>query len=162
MSQENEIVSAEFESIDVAMRADLSTFAGITHPDVFVLQFCDVFNASWHLLTEAAVKSNDFTNLAIGLPRGFGKSAVIKLFCLYTVLFSPKKFILITAANQAKASALLADIRLSMGQPNIKAIYGNWEIDVEVDRADLLKFTWRGKSMVIAALGSGGDPRGMN
>ena len=161
MSSEQKL-AVDYPSLVEALKVDLTTLAGTTHPEVFTLDFCDVFNAAWYLLTEAAQKEKDFTNLAIGLPRGFGKSAMIKLFCLHAILFSPKKFILLTAANQAKANSLLADIRMSMGQPNIKELFGNWELDKEIDRADLLKFTWRGKSVVIAALGSGGDPRGLN
>lgn len=140
----------------------MDMLAGLALPDVLSILFPPVFKALWQLLTEAAAKLGDFTQLAVGLPRGFGKTTVIKLFALWCILFSKKQFILIVGSNQSKAEAILADICFLLDEPNIKAIFGDWKVSQEVNRQDLKKFQIAGKTMVLACLGAGGDPRGLN
>lgn len=140
----------------------MDMLAGISLPDVLSLLFPPVFKALWQLLTEAASRLGDFTQLAVGLPRGFGKTTVIKLFALWCILFSKRQFILIVGSNQAKSEAILADICFLLDEPNIKSLFGDWKQTQEVNRQDLKKFQIAGKTMVLACLGAGGDPRGLN
>ena len=57
---------------------DMDMLAGLAIPEVLNLLFPPVFKAIWQLVTEAASHEDD-TQLAIGLPRGFGKTTVVKL-----------------------------------------------------------------------------------
>lgn len=140
----------------------MDMLAGLALPDILTILFPSVFKALWQMLIEAAAKLGDFTQIAVGLPRGFGKTTVIKLFALWCILFSKKQFILIVGSNQSKAEAILADICFLLDEPNIKAIFGDWKVSQEVNRQDLKKFQIAGKTMVLACLGAGGDPRGLN
>ena len=150
------------EQIVQLAETEMDMLAGLALPDVFTILFPPVFKALWQLLCDAAKKVGDFTQLAVGLPRGFGKTTVIKLFALWCILFSKKQFILIVGSNQTKAEAILADICFLLDEPNIQAIFGDWKQQQEMNRQDLKKFSIAGKTMVLAALGAGGDPRGLN
>ena len=141
---------------------DMDVLAGLALAEVLTLLYPPVFKAIWQLITTSAAAVRDFTQLAIGLPRGFGKTTVIKLFILWLILFSTKKYILITASNQEKARRILADVRRLFSQPNIYALFGNILADKETDNQDILIFTFQGRLITIQALGSGGDPRGSN
>lgn len=142
-------------------KADLDVLAGLALPEVFTLLFPPVFKAIWQLLVDSAEKTED-TKLDIGLPRGFAKTTVVKLYILYLVLFSDKRYILITAANAPKASHILADVKLLLTAPNIKALFGNILIDAESNNTTLLSFTFNGRRINIQSLGAGQDPRGAN
>jgi hypothetical protein len=161
MSDEQQTGYNREEVIELA-KSDMDMLAGLALPDVLTILFPPVFKALWQMLTEAAAKVGDFTQLAVGLPRGFGKTTVIKLFALFTILFSKKQFILIVGSTQTKAEAILADICFLLDEPNIKALFGDWQVEVEVNRQDLKKFKIAGKTMILACLGAGGDPRGLN
>ena len=143
-------------------KLDMDMLAGLALPDTFTLTFPPIFKSLWTLITDAAQTSGDFTKVALGLPRGFGKTAVIKLFALYIILHTKRKFVLITGANQSKAENILADVMMLLSEPNIIKVFGDYRHTVEMKRADLVKFTLFGKTTIIAALGSGGDPRGLN
>ena len=111
---------------------DMDMLAGLAIPEVLNLLFPPVFKAIWQLITEAAYLPDD-TQLAIGLPRGFGKTTVVKLYILFLVLFTNKRFILITALNQDKAKAILRDVDLLLTSPNIRALFGNIKADSSSD-----------------------------
>ena len=140
---------------------DMDMLAGLAIPEVLNLLFPPVFKAIWQLITEAAYLQDD-TQLAIGLPRGFGKTTVVKLYILFLVLFTNKRFILITALNQDKAKAILRDVDLLLTSPNIRALFGNIKADSSSDNKEEKQFTYKGRIITIKALGAGGDPRGSN
>ena len=146
----------QLASIDMDLLAGLALGSIVTHT------FPPVFLAIWNLLLSSASTAKDFTQLAIGLPRGFGKTTVIKLFIFWLVIYSTKKYILITASNQAKAERILGDVRRLFSSENIKSLFGNVLYKCETDRADLLVFNFGGRLITIQCLGSGGDPRGSN
>lgn len=150
------------EEIVELASTDLDMLAGLALPSVLTLLFPPVFVAIWQLLTNSALKSKDFTKLAIGLPRGFGKTTMLKLFIFWLVLFSDKQYILITASNQKKAENILADVMRLFNSANIQAIFGNPLSDKERDTTDFKQFYFGGRLITLQALGSGGDPRGSN
>src|SRR6478736_3114505 len=73
----------------------LDFLAALALPTVFKYLFPMVFQSIWNWLVLYVHKVRDFSQLAIGLPRGFGKTMLIKIFILYTILFTKKQFILI-------------------------------------------------------------------
>lgn len=143
-------------------RNSLDFLAGLAMPTVYQFHYPPVFLVVWNWLLSYAHKTRDFSQLALGLPRGFSKTTVMKLFILYCILFTEKRFILIVAENLRKAENILSDIIDMLDEQNIKKVFGDWRIGIETDRQDLKKFGFRGRPIIIAALGSGGDPRGLN
>lgn len=155
---------AAYHSDDIINLAshDIDMLAGLALPEILTLLFPPVFVAIWQLMTESALVKRKDTQLAIGLPRGLGKTTLLKLYMLWLVLYSSKRFILVTALNQGKAQKILADVKRLFSSPNIRALFGNILADCETNNADSIIFTFRGRLITIQALGAGGDPRGSN
>ena len=163
LPQEPEVVSSAFkaqEVVDLA-KESLDFLAGLAMPLVYEYAFPPVFLTVWSWLTEYAHKQRDFSQLALGLPRGFGKTMLMKLFLLYCILFTNRKFILICCETSQKAVNILADVMLMLEEDNIKRTFGHWNIGAEVDRQELKKFAFRGRSITILAAGAGTAIRGI-
>ena len=132
----------------------------ITLPDC-LLSF-SISEKKIEVVLERTAFCKSLSILAIGLPRGFGKTTVVKLYILFLVLFTNKRFILITALNQDKAKAILRDVDLLLTSPNIRALFGNIKADSSSDNKEEKQFTYKDRIITIKALGAGGDPRGSN
>jgi len=147
---------AAFEASQVHELAknNLDFLAGLSMPTIFEYCFPPVFILVWNWLIAYAHKERDFSQLALGLPRGFGKTTVIKLFILYCILFTNKKVQL--AVN------IVADVMDMLNERNIISVFGDWKLGIETDKVDLKKFGFRGRNIIIAATGEGGSIRGFN
>lgn len=132
-------------------RKSLDFLAGIAIPTVYQYGFPPVFLAVWDWLVEYIHKQRDFSQLALGLPRGFGKTMLMKLFILYCILFTGKKFILVLCENQTKSNNIIADVSDMLNEPNIKNTFGDWRIGLETERLDLKKFGFRGRNITLMA-----------
>ena len=106
--QETSFNSQEVQDLS---KNSLDFLAALAMPVVFKYLFPPVFKAIWDWLLSYVHRARDFSQLAIGLPRGFGKTMLIKIFVLYCVLFTKKSFILIICGTQTKANNILADIQ---------------------------------------------------
>lgn len=145
--------SAAFEAqqiVDLAKNS-LDFLAGLAMPTIYRYCFPSVFLSVWQWLLSYAHKDRDFSQLALGLPRGFGKTVLIKLFILYVVLFTSRKFVLILAENQSKANNILADVCDMLVEPNITTTFGDYRVGLETDRLDLKKFGFRGRNIILMA-----------
>ena len=150
------------EQVTELARSSLDFLAGLSMPLVFRYCFPPVFISIWIWLVSYVQKARDFSQLAIGLPRGFGKTSVIKLFILYCILFTKKQFILVINDTAAKAENTISDVIDMLEEPNIKAVFGDWKLGVEKDTQEIKKFGFRGRNIILAALGAGSSMRGLN
>ncbi len=141
---------------------DMDFFAGVVMPEVATLAFPDFYLWLWGTLAEIVQRTRDFSKYAIGLPRGHGKTMVVKLFIVYCILFTKKKYILVIGANVAKAKAIVADVCDMLDSANVQTIFGNWRYALETDTQELKKFTFMGRSIIIEAAGYGTAIRGAN
>lgn len=138
-------------------------FLGIlAAPSVFIYALPPVLLAVWQLLSQKVVLQRDFSQLALGLPRGIGKTMLMKLFVLYCILFTNKKFIVVICATATFAENFIADVFSMLSEPNIRQIFGDWQLAVTQDRQDQKNFGFRGRNIVVAAIGAGGSVRGLN
>src|SRR5205814_1664255 len=106
------------EVIDLAQK-DLNFFAGICIPDIFKYFFPYIFIAIWNLLVEATKEPRGILRLAIGLPRGFAKTAFLKIYCVFVILFTNRNFILVVCNTEQLAHNFLADVFDILASPNI-------------------------------------------
>lgn len=143
-------------------KESLDYLSAVANPEGHLANFPPTYQACWTLLLTYIHMVRDFSKLAIGLPRGFGKTTFMKLFVLYVLLFTDRKFILIVAANAKLASNIVADICDFLDTPNIKAIFGDWRLGLEKDTQELKKFGFRGRNIILAAIGESGSVRGFN
>ncbi len=139
------------EEVSALARESLDFLAALAMPLIYRYKFPPVFISVWAWLQEYIHKSRDFSQLALGLPRGFSKTTLMKLFILYVILFSSRKFILILAENQTKANNIVADICDMLSELNIKRAFGDWRLALETDRQDLKKFGFRGRNIILMA-----------
>lgn len=142
-----------FESTEVSQlaRDSLDFLAALAMPLIYEYRFPPVFIAVWAWLREYIHKQRDFSQLALGLPRGFGKTALMKLFLLYVIIFTDRKFILVLAENQTKANNIVADVCDMLAEDNIRKAFGDHRIGLETDRQDLKKFGFRGRNIILMA-----------
>lgn len=148
------------EVTDLA-RSSLDFLAGLAMPTIYEYSFPPVFLSVWDWLLGYAQKKRDFSQLALGLPRGFGKTALMKLFILYCILFTDRRFILIICENASKAINILSDITDMLNEDNIKKTFGDWRLGLETDRQDLKKFGFRGRNIILLAVGADSGIRGI-
>lgn len=158
------ITEASFSSQEVQTLAkeEMDFLAALAMPTIFQFGFPPVFKAVWQWLVGEIFKIRSFPQLALGLPRGFGKTTVIKLFILFCILFTQKKFILIISATATLAENILSDVVDMLEEPNIKNTFGDWKLGIEKDTQSIKKFGFRNRNITIAALGAGTSLRGLN
>lgn len=161
ISTVEEITTSREDLIELC-KSDPDALAAMAMPEVFEYCWPTVFVSIWHWLLETVHKKRDFSKLAIGLPRGFGKTTIVKLFILYCILFTDRKFILILSATKDLAINIISDIMDMLSEPNIKSLFGDWSVGVEVDQKHLKKFRFRGRDIIIAGIGAEGSVRGLN
>lgn len=157
-----EEISVSAQEVHQNAKESLDFLAALCMPLIFKYYFPPVFLSVWQWLTSYVQRTRDFSQLVLGLPRGFGKSTVVKLFIIYCILFTSKKFILIIAANAKLAENILADVIDMLEEPNIRKVFGDWKLGVETDTQALKKFGYRGRNITIAAVGSETSVRGLN
>lgn len=154
-------LSFNTQQVHDSAKSSLDFLAALALPTVFQFCFPPVFLSVWDWLLSYIHKSRDFSQLALGLPRGFGKTMLMKIFILYCILFTTRKFILIICENQSKANNILADIIDMLNEPNIKKVFGDWKLGVETDRQDLKKFGFRGRNIILMGAGADSGIRGI-
>lgn len=147
--------------VEVSARDSLDFLAALAMPLVFRYLFPPVFKAVWTWLLSYIHRSRDFSQLALGLPRGFGKTMLIKIFILYCILFTKRKFILIICGTQGKANNIITDIASMLDERNIKSVFGDWRVALPTDRQDLKRFGFRGRNIILMGAGAESDIRGI-
>lgn len=155
-------IGASSEQIQELAKNDLDFLAAIVMPLIFTYCFPPVFKSVWAWLLSYVNQHRTFPQLALGLPRGFGKSTLMKIFLIYCILFTDRKFILIVASIAKYAENILSDVMDMLEEPNIKAVFGDWKLGVEKDTQSLKKFGFRGRNIIIATVGAEGSVRGLN
>lgn len=165
MQEENtRVTEAAFNTGEVQglAKTSLDFLAALAMPLIFSFCFPPVLKAVWQWLLDHTFKLRSFPQLALGLPRGFAKTTLIKLYILYCILFTQKKFILIISSTATLAENILSDITDMLNEPNIKRAFGDWKLGVEKDTQSIKKFGFRGRNVTLAALGAGASMRGLN
>ena len=151
----------ETQQVHDAAKNSLDFLAALALPLVFKYLFPQVFKSIWAWLLANVTKHRDFSQLAIGLPRGFGKTMLIKIFVLYCILFTKKQFILVICGTEGKAKNIIADIMGMLDEQNIKRVFGDWKLGATIDRQDLKRFGFRGRTIILMAAGANSDIRGI-
>ena len=158
-----EEVGASATEVQDLAKQDLDFLAALIMPTIFEFCFPKVFKSVWDwLLSPSFYSVRSFPQLALGLPRGFGKTTLVKIYIMYCMLFTNKKFILIISATAKLAENILSDVMDMLEEPNIKRVFGDWKLGVEKDTQSLKKFGYRGRNITLAAIGAESSLRGLN
>jgi hypothetical protein len=158
-----EIEENSFETKEVIefARTSLDFLAALCMPIIYKYAFPPVFLGIWKFLLSKVHLVRDFSQLAIGLPRGFGKTMLIKIFIIYCILFTNRKFILVCCGTQQKAINIITDVMTMLSELNIITVFGDWKMGVQTDRQELKRFGFRGRNIILLGFGVGGDVRGI-
>jgi hypothetical protein len=158
-----DIKEAFFDATQVQEMAKNSVdfLAGLALPGVFKYLFPSVYIAAWNWLLSYVHRERDFSQLALGLPRGFAKTTFIKIFLLYCILFTKRRFIIVFSENQQKANNIISDVIDMLSGVNVLKVFGDWKIGAENNRQDFKKFGFRGRDIVLMA-GTVETARGIN
>lgn len=162
MSSDLTSLSVDREETIKTAKDSLNFFAALALEDIFRFLYPAIFLAIWQILTTAIEATRGRTRLAIGIPRGFGKTILLKLYVLYVILFTDRKFILIVCNTQELAENFLADVADMLSSTNIVGIFGNWKLAAERDTLKIKKFSFRGRNIILAAAGAKTSLRGLN
>lgn len=155
-------IHVKHEEVMTAAEQDVNFLAALAMPTVFEYMFPPLMIAAWGLMKDAVFKVRDFSQLCLGIPRGHGKTTLIKLFILFCILFTKKNFILVISSTAALAENIIADVVDMLNEDNIKKVFGDWKVGLEKDTQELKKFTFRGRTVILAAIGAEGSMRGLN
>lgn len=156
-------IESRFNVDEVILNAEesLDFLCALAMPHVYEYAFPPKYLDLWAWLKDYIHRVRDFSQLAVGLPRGFSKTTLFKLFCLYVILFTDRKFILVICANEDKAIDFITDVMGMLREPNIRKVFGDYTLGVETSTKQKHIFTYRSRKIVLKALGSNGDPRGI-
>lgn len=160
----NEQQESRFNVDEVIINAEesLDFLCALAMPHVYEYAFPPKYLDLWAWLKDYIHRVRDFSQLAVGLPRGFSKTTLFKLFCLYVILFTDRRFILVICSNEDKAISFLTDVVGMLKEFNIKKIFGDYTLGIETATKENYIFTFRGRKIILKALGANGDPRGIN
>lgn len=132
-------------------KKSLDFLAAMALPTIWRYFFPDMYQAAWQWLLSYVHKTRDFSQLALGLPRGFAKTTFVKIFLLYVILFTERKFILVCAETHEKAVNIVSDVMAMLDEPNIKKVFGDWRLGKSAEQLGKKVFGFRGREISIVA-----------
>lgn len=149
----------------VAAAEQLNVLASIAIPHVMQFLFPPMFEYFWQACcTKISNLAGDvpFPQLALGIPRGHGKTIFLKLLILYIILFTDRKFILVVCAKESLAESIIADVVDMLEHSNIRTLFGDWDADIKTDRQNKKVFHYRGRNIILLGAGTGTSFRGIS
>lgn len=155
-------VTVKLKEVIDGCKNNLDFLAAFLLPDIFKYNFSHTFTQLWTLVTSKLPLLRDFTKIAVGLPRGLGKTTVIKLLIMYILFFTDRHFICLYSSREGLAVNILTDIKSMLATFNVKATFGDYTLAVETNTKQELNFAFRGRNIIIMALGAGTSMRGIN
>lgn len=156
-----QLVQVNLEEQKERVRTSLDDLAATLDPLTCVAAFPAIFCNIFQLLTTALMAISGVHRFAVSLPRGHGKTIVMKLILYWAIIFSPKRFIVVVCKTEELAENLIRDVWDFLSSDNSVALFGKPE-SIETDRGLKKVFKFRGKSIVLQAMGSESSVRGLN
>ncbi len=145
-----------------AAEADLNFLSALVLGEHMLFLFPGMFIAIWNFLKSKIFLTRDFSQLAIGIPRAFAKTTFVKIFIVYCVLFTTKRFPLVISSNEDHAINIIKDVCEMLAMTNILSLFGDFSINMERNQAQCKIFKFRGRRVILAGFGAKGSVRGLN
>lgn len=149
------------EAINLAER-DLNFLAALCLTEHMKFLFPPMFVAMWGFLKEKVNLFRQFPQLAVGIPRGFAKTTLVKIWIVYCVLFTDKRCIVVVSAIEDHAINIIRDVCEMLSHPNIVTLFGRWDINIKRKQESCKIFAFRGRTIILGAIGTTGSIRGLN
>ena len=153
------------EQVYAKLATDLNFLSRFLLGEVFQFDWPPLIIAVWTLLIQSVASLQDYageSNLAIGIPRGFAKSTLMKIFCCYCLMFTRHTFILVVGNVDSNAANIIKDIQSMLGSENAINYFGDPDAEVFSARLDFKHYMYQGKSCILKAKGGRTSLRGLN
>jgi len=162
--EEQEVSQASYEQAQVfeAARTSLDFLAALAAPTLVKYLFPPVLISAWNWLQSYINKPRDFSKLALGLPRGFGKTTFIKFFIMFCILFTNRRYLIVISATEKHAINIITDVCTMLANSNIISVFGDYRLGLTTDTQAFKVFGFRGRTIMLEAIGKGGAIRGTN
>lgn len=109
-----------------------------------------------------SLMTNEHPRTAIAIPRDHAKTTLAKLAAVYLFIYSPTRFLVYASNTNTIAAAACRDIANFIRSPQCTRIYGEPVFSQAEDAKGNYTFEWRGKIIIIRAMGAGQQVRGLN
>lgn len=155
-------VLADRKSLINDMSKSLNILASVVIPEMFTMLFPPILLGFWQeLVNSVSDSAKKFVYLGIGIPRGHAKTTVIKLFVIYCILFTKRRFILVVCATDSLAVNIISDIADMLDGMNILRLFGDWRSDLGTDVKNEKVFIFRGRPILLLGVGTHTSIRGI-
>ncbi len=145
--------------------SDLDTFAYLCMGTDASKAFPPTYKTIWQVWQQAALapKGSDeaFQDMAYGIPRGFVKTTLGKLFVVWCIVYTQKSFPLIVQASESMAESFISDCADMLDNENFLAVFGSWRKEITVENKVLKVFRFNGRNIILRAIGVGTAARGI-
>jgi len=156
------VAAASRGELAAASEQSLDFLASLILTDIYAYGYPPLFHAMWQLLCSSAKSEKSKPKYALGIPRGFSKTVVLKLYVVWLILFSNRRFILVVCNTAKLAENFLSDVEDMLNSSNIKSIFGSWDTECDQNNLSSKVFHFRGRHITLAGLGAGTSLRGLN
>lgn len=145
---------------------DLDLWASFCLPHVSSLKFPKFYHTVWALMRNKLIEllrlQDVIYRFALGLPRGHAKTTFLKLLIANCLVFKIRDFPLVVGSNERLAERVVADVVDILDSPNVVAVFGSFSPGLTKDTQSLKMGWYRGREVVLAAIGAGTSTRGIN
>lgn len=140
----------------------LNVLAALVMPAIMAFMFPPHYLYWWKRATSLASGDKGFPKLALGIPRGFAKSTLVKLLICFIILFTKRRFILIICASEDLATAIVRDVIDMLSHKNVRLLFGSWDAQTDYNKASATSFFYRGRKIILKGVGVGTNFRGIS
>lgn len=162
MSELRQQVNINVEAVKKLMTLDLDFVGGFVSPETCSKAFPDFYKEMFREVLGLLLKTEDFSKLAIGFPRGHGKTIWVKFVIFTALTCTDIGFVLVNCVAENKAKDILRDVWRMFDRQNVQALFGNLKLDVDKDTETHKQLMIGGKPKVLVGAGWGGAVRGFN
>jgi len=157
-------LNADTTSAKERCKTDFNFFAGLCLTNQFLFPFPRYYVALFFFIVNA-VSSDQLRRilrLALGLPRGFAKTTFLKVVVVWLIVHDKFSFFVICCAAEDKAQNFISDVYNILCSPNIVALYGDFQKKKIEDNKTTKQAFYRGRMVILYAIGVGSNIRGIN
>ncbi|MCK5776007.1 MAG: hypothetical protein KAH25_07525 [Bacteroidales bacterium] len=140
---------------------DINFLMRLVNPELMEHDFPDEYIAIFMLIKENIDDQSALDKLAIGLPRGLGKTVFITACLLWVCLFSKRNFIAIVTQTHKLSLNIMSTLDEYLSNDNITAIFESWEDAKTRSVLDTKESFFMGRRLFIVCVSAGGAVRGL-
>ena len=151
--------------VKTKLATDLNFFAHFMLGDTFKFEFPPLLVMVWQVLVQSVAALQDYVgiaNLVLGIPRGFAKTTLIKLYVVYCLLFTRHTFIVNVGNIEKNSSNLLKDVSDILDSDIVRLYFGDYDADMVVNQSDFKYFKFYGQKCILRSKGALTSMRGIN